>query len=134
MSSGAAKAARTARSRAEWVSFAMASAILLTVAGTIGALWIQESHPPQITVTLVGAPRGDGGSVYVTAEVQNQGTETAQDVQIVAELVEDGEAVQTGEQGIRFLAGGASEQLVFVLDTRADLDHLTLRVESYTIP
>ena len=134
MSSRAPKAARTARSRAEWVSFAMASAILLAVAGTIGALWIQDSHPPEITVALVGSSRGDGGSVYVTAEVQNRGTETAQDVQVVAELVEDGDAVQLGEQVIRFLAGGASEELVFDLDTRTDLEHLTLRIESYAIP
>ena len=134
MSSHRSNAARVARSRAEWVSFAMASAILLTVAGTIGALWVQQSRPPELTVALIGEPRTDAGSVYVTAEVQNQGTETAQDVQVVAELVEDGEAVQTGEQVIRFLAGGASEELVFVFSAQSDLAHLTLRVESYTIP
>lgn len=134
MSSHRSKAARAARSRAEWVSFAMASAILLTVAATIGVLWTQQSRPPELTVALVGEPRRDGGSVYVTAEVQNQGTETAQDVQVVAELVEDGESVQTGEQVIHFLAGGASEELVFVFSTQSDLTHFTLRVESYAIP
>ena len=134
MSGHRSNATRVARSRAEWVSFAMASAILVTVAALIGVLWAQQSRPPELTVSLMGDPRRDGGSVYVTAEVHNQGTETAQDVQVVAELIEDGESVHTGEQVIHFLAGGASEELVFVLNTQSDLAHLTLRVESYTIP
>lgn len=134
MSNPTTSAERTSRSRAEWASFAIASAVLLAVAGAIGALWAQPSQPPDLTVTLIGEPRRTGPSTYLTAEVENHGTETAQDVQVVAEMTEAGEPVQVGEQVVTFLAGGASERVVFVIDARLQLNDLTLSVDSYTEP
>ncbi len=122
---------RPSRSRAEWVSFAVASTILLAVAVTIGVIWAQPSRPPEIAVTMVGEPRPAGSSVYVTAEVANSGTETAEDVQILAQLTEAGEPLQVGEQAVAFLAGGATEQVVFVIDASFDLSSLALSVQSY---
>ncbi len=132
MSTRSTSAARTSRSRAEWASFAIASAVLLAVAGAIGALWVQPSRPADLAVTVIGEPRRSGASTYVTVEVQNHGTETAQDVQVVAEVTDAGEPVQVGEQVVTFLAGSASERVVFVLDARLDLRGLTLSVDSYT--
>lgn len=134
MSSRTTSAARASRSRAEWASFAITSAVLLAMAGAIGALWAQPSRPPDLTVTMIGEPRRAGSSTYVTAEVENHGTETAQDVQVIAEVTEAGEPVQVGEQVVTFLAGGASERVVFVVDTRLQLRGLTLSVGSYTEP
>ena len=134
MSGGATSAARASRSRAEWASFALASAVVLAVAGAIGALWAQPARPPDLTVTVIGEPRPIGSSTYVTAEVANQGTETAQDVQVVAEVTRAGEPIQVGEQVVTFLAGGASERVVFVIDARLARRGLTLSVDSYTEP
>ena len=134
MSGRTTSAARTSRSRAEWASFAIASAVLLAVAGAIGALWAQPSRPPDLTVTMIGEPRRIGSTTYVTAEVENHGTETAQDVQVVADVTEAGEPVQVGEQVVPFLAGGASERVVFVINAPLQLRGLTLSVDSYTEP
>ena len=68
------------------------------------------------------------------AEVENHGTETAQDVQVVAEVTEAGEPLRVGEQVVTFLAGAASERVVFVVDARLQLRDLTLSVDSYTEP
>lgn len=112
----------------------MASAIILAVAAVIGALWVQPSRPPELTVAVIGEPRRAGASTYVTADLHNDGTEAAQDVQIVAQLAEAGEPVQVGEQVVTFLAGGASEQVVFVINAQPDLGGLTVSVESYSVP
>ena len=134
MSGRSTNAARVSRSRAEWVSFAAASAILLAVAVTIGVFWAQPSRPPELTATVIGEPRQDGSSIYVTVDVDNHGTETAQDVQVVAEVTEAGKQVQVGEQVMTFLAGGASERVVFMIDAPADLRGLTVGIDSYAVP
>ena len=135
MSAGpAGRAARASRSRAEWVSFAMASAVLLAIACAIGFLWARPSRPPDLRVTMVEEPRISGSLTYVTAEVKNHGTETAEEVQVVAEISEDGEPVPAGEQVVTVLAGGASAKVVFVIDESPPLRGLSLRVESYLEP
>ena len=134
MSGGTTSSARATRSRAEWASFAIASAVLLAVAGAIGVLWAQPARPPDLTVTMVGEPRRNGESTYVIAEVTNDGTETAEEVQVVAEVAEGGDAVQVGEQVITVLAGGASARVVFVIDAETEASDLTLTVDSYSEP
>lgn len=122
---------RPSRSRAEQLSFATASAVLLAIAVTIAVLGAQEARPPELTASVIGEPRTSAGRTYVTAEVHNGGTTAALDVQVVAEQVEGGEPIPVGEQAVSYLAGGATSTVVFLLRT-ADLTGLSIRVESYT--
>lgn len=134
MSARSTKATRDSRSRAEWVSFAMASAVLLAIAGAIVALWLQSPRPPELTVTMVGSPRHVGSFDYVTAEIRNGGTETAQNVRVVAEVSAPDGPRGVGEQVVDFLAGGASERVVFVIEAGLTPGDLTLRVDGYAEP
>jgi len=109
----------------------IASAILLAIAVAIAVLGIRDSRPPELGVRMIGEPRVSAGVSYVTAEVHNSGTSPAEEVQVIAEVVQGGEPVPVGEQVVAFLSGGASARVVFLLDS-PDLSSLTLRVESYT--
>jgi len=122
---------RPERSTAERVSFAISSAVVLVVAVAVVALGIRDSRPPDLTASLVGQPRTSGSQTYVSIEVRNDGTEAAEEVQVVAEKVEGGEPMPVGEQVVSFLAGGHSVTVVLVLDS-ADITGLTVRVDSYT--
>lgn len=125
------RAQRASRSTAEKVSFAIAGAVVLAIAVAIAVLGARDPRPPELTAVLVGEPRTRGAQTYVTAEVRNSGTTAAQEVQVVAEVMEGDEATPVGEQVVSFLAGGGSSTLVFVLGS-PDLNGLTIRVQSYT--
>jgi uncharacterized protein (TIGR02588 family) len=116
------------------VTFAVAAALLLGLAGAIGVLWFQEREPVRLTVELIGEVRVVDSDSYLTAQVRNAGDETAQAVQVVAELVVDGEVIADGEQLIDFLSGGEVEEIVFILDQTAQEGETNLRVASYTVP
>lgn len=122
------------RATPEGVTFAVAAALLLGLAGAIGVLWFQEREPVRLTVELIGEVRVVDGDSYLTAQVRNAGDETAQAVQVVAELVVDGEVIADGEQLIDFLSGGEVEEIVFILDQTAQEGETNLRVASYTVP
>ena len=118
----------------ERATFAAAAVILLSVAGAIVGLWVQQRDPVAVTVEQVGEVRFAGRQGYLTAEVQNTGDETAEAVQVIAELIVDGEVIADGEQFIDFLSGGEIETIVFLFD-QAELDAETeLRVASYKVP
>lgn len=122
------------RSPAEWVTFAIASAILLGVVGLVLFDWLGTSDiPPQLSVTQ-GNIRTAGEQFYVPFTVENTGGETAQSVQIIAELMVNGETVEDGEQQIEFLSGGETEDGEFIFTEDPASGELTLRVASYTAP
>lgn len=119
----------------ERVTFAVAVVILLGLAGGIGYLWIQPREPAIVTVEQVGPLRSSGTQRYVTGEVRNSGDETAEAVQVVAEVTVDGEVVAEGEQLVDFLSGGETEEVVFVFDDGGSPNvEPELRVASYTVP
>lgn len=66
--------------------------------------------------------------------IQNTGGDTAQTVQIIAELTVDGDVVEDGEQQIEFLSGGETEEGAFIFTTDPASGELTLHVASYTAP
>ncbi len=59
---------------------------------------------------------------------------TTDEVSTLAEVTEAGEPLQVGEQVLTFLAGAASERVVFVIDGQLRLTDLALSVDSYTEP
>ncbi len=77
---------RRRRGVAERVVVAVAGGVLLALAGAIGWLWLQPRDPAQLNVGRPEVLRQVDGQRYVSAEVRNDGDETAEAVQVVAEL------------------------------------------------
>jgi uncharacterized protein (TIGR02588 family) len=125
---------RRRRGTAERVVVAVAGGVLLALAGTIGWLWLQPRDPAQLKVGPPEVLRQVDGQRYVSATVRNDGDETAEAVQVVAELSVDGEVVADGEQVVDFLSGGETQEVVFVFDTTAPDAEILLRVASYSVP
>jgi uncharacterized protein (TIGR02588 family) len=125
---------RRRRGAAERVVVAIAGGVLLAVAGTIGWLWLQPADPAQLNVGRPQVLRQVDGQRYVSAVVTNNGDETAEAVQVVAELNVDGEVVADGEQVVDFLSGGETQEVIFVFDTMAPDGEILLRVASYSVP
>lgn len=123
---------RPRRSTAEWVSFAVACAVLGLVIGAIASLRIGgEPQPPAFTVRSVPA-RQEAGRFHVQARVENHGDETAENVQVVAELTTPGEAPVEAEQVIDFLSGGDQEEVEFVFAEDPASGELDIEVRSFT--
>ena len=122
------------RATPEQTIFAAVAAILLGLVGAIGYLWIQPREPARITVERVGDVRIAATQIYVTGEVRNSGDETAEAVQVVAEVTVKGDVVATGEQLVDFLSGGETEEIVFIFDRGSSAAEPDLRVVSYKAP
>ena len=88
------------------------------LAGVIGAasfLWASEKprQPPILDITQSDT-RLAAGEYYVPFTVTNVGGETAESVQVVAELRIDGEVVDSGEQILEFLSSQETAEGAFI--------------------
>jgi uncharacterized protein (TIGR02588 family) len=123
------------RSIAEWVTFSIASFILAIIVSLVGYTWLNEKNqPPILSVTKKETIREIDGQFYVPFEVVNSGGDTAESVQIMAELMIDGKVTETGEQQIDFLSSGESEEGAFIFTKNPRQGQLNLRVSSYKLP
>ena len=123
------------RTLAEWVSFGIATTILLTVIGIIIYDWVATPlSAPVLNVQLSSNIQQINGQFQVPFEVTNTGGQTAESVQVLAELLRDGEVVEDGEQQIDFLSAGESEEGAFVFTTDPGTSELVLRIASYKLP
>ncbi len=123
------------RSPAEWITFGVATAILLALCGLIVYDWLRPSTPPTLRIATAGEVRQVDGSFYVPFVVENTGGETAEAVQAIAELRVGSEVVETGEQLIDFLSGGEQEEGAFIFSRDpAGGASLSLRIASYKLP
>ncbi len=122
------------QSPAEWISFLVASAILVSVLGTVIYLWVRDrsSQPPELAVTSTIETRQ--GKYYVPFTVTNSGDETAAAVQIIAELKIDGVVVEWGEQTIDFLSSQEEKKGAFIFTHEPHPNDLTVRTASYQEP
>lgn len=126
---------RPPRSAAEWISFSIALFILAIVIGLIVYQWAtQKNQPPVLSVTSNPEIREVPGQFYVPFSVTNTGGETAESVQVMAELKIDGTVEETGEQQIDFLASGETEEGAFVFSRDPRGGQLSVRVASYKLP
>jgi uncharacterized protein (TIGR02588 family) len=128
---------RQKRSPAEWVTFSISSIILGSIVGLVLYSWFKvEERPPILAIKRSGDIRQAGGYFYVPFTLTNQGGETADAVQVTAELHinNNGEVKESGEQHIDFLAGGETEEGVFVFSRNPQNGKLILRVASYQKP
>jgi uncharacterized protein (TIGR02588 family) len=77
----------TQRSAAEWVTFMVASIILLVLVGLICFDWqTNQNRPPAFTVAVSEAVRVTDGRYYVPFAITNTGGRIARMVQVTAEL------------------------------------------------
>lgn len=126
---------RPKRSLAEWVTFSAATFILTVIVGLVCYTWVNDKHePPILSVTNKQKIREVDGQFYVPFEIINNGGETAESVQILAELKINNEVIETGEQQIDFLSTSEKEEGAFVFSTDPRKGQLTLRVASYKSP
>ncbi|MGP1375201.1 MAG: TIGR02588 family protein [Almyronema sp.] len=125
------------RTPAEWVSFAIASTILIGVVGLASYLWIgtpKTQNPPQLKVTQQAARQTQNHQFYVPFVVVNQGGQTVDSVQVIAELRINGEVAESGEQQFQFLSSNETESGAFVFQQNPSQGELIIRIASYSLP
>lgn len=122
------------RSPAEWTTFGIALVILAAIIGLVIYKWFTQKNDPPVLVTRQSEIREAPGQFYIPFAVTNTGGETAESVQIVAELSINGEVEEEGEQQIDFLAGGEMEEGAFVFSQDPREGELVIRVASYKLP
>ena len=126
---------RGARSGAEWVSFGVASAVVLVLVGLLVVTWVGGPlDEPAFEVLTDGGARTDHGQHFVVAKVENTGDETAENVEVLAELLFDEEVVEEATQTIDFLSGGEVEEVTFAFVEDPRQGHVDVRVVSYGVP
>jgi uncharacterized protein (TIGR02588 family) len=123
------------RTVAEWITLGIATVILSTIAGSIGYSWITKSSESAILNIKTESPiRKANGKFYVPFLLRNEGGETAESVQAIAELKIKGKVEESGEQTIDFLSSGEDVRGAFVFSQNPDSGELTLRIGSYQSP
>ncbi|MEL6462899.1 MAG: TIGR02588 family protein [Cyanobacteria bacterium J06621_15] len=124
------------RTTAEWVTFSVASSILIAVVGLVSFTWINQpaQKPPVLEIKSNKPLRKLNGQYYVHFEVINKGEETAASVQVIAELRINGKVEETGEQQIEFLSRSEKETGAFIFSQNPEGGELILRVASYKSP
>ncbi|MGB3199358.1 MAG: TIGR02588 family protein [Nodosilinea sp.] len=125
----------TQRSAAEWMTFVVASFILLGLVGLILFDWqTNQNQPPAFAVAVSEAVRVTDGRYYVPFAITNTGGRIARMVQVTAELNIAGADDETGEQQIDFLSGHETKAGSFVFIHDPQEGDLIVRVASYRLP
>jgi uncharacterized protein (TIGR02588 family) len=123
------------RSPAEWITFSISLIVLLSIVVLVLYSWFKVGErPPAFVLERSGEVREVQGKFYVPFTLTNSGGETADTVQVIAELRINGEVKETGEQQFDFLAGGEAEEGEFVFSHNPQDGELVLRVASYQKP
>lgn len=126
---------RPPRNAAEWVTFGIASLILGTIAGLVIYAWATDrDRPPTLTVRQTDPIRQENGQFYIPFEVVNTGGQTAESVQVIAELRKNNQVEASGDLQIDFLAQNETETGAFVFQQNPRSGELTLRIGSYKVP
>lgn len=129
------KPRRRFRLSAEWITFTISSLIVAVLIGLILFLWVtQDSQPPVISVTSEESIRQEQGKYYVPFTVTNAGGGTAESVQVIGELLINGEVEEYGEQQIDFLSSNEKEEGAFIFSRNPNQGELLIRVASYKLP
>jgi uncharacterized protein (TIGR02588 family) len=125
---------RPKRTKAEWVTFGAATCILAGIIGLVMYTAVSNKQQPPILTVSKKAIRFVNGQYYVPFEVVNSGDETAESVQILAELRGNNQIEETGEQQIDFLSSREKEEGAFIFSTDPQQGQLIIRVASYKAP
>ena len=126
-------AQRGARTSPEWVTFGVATTILLLVVSALVGLSLRESEPATPHARQPGPSREINGRFYVAVDIINDGDEAAAEVQVTAELTIGG-VTTSGEQVIDFLGGGESQSVTFVFTDDPATAELSISVTAFAAP
>ncbi|MBD2578125.1 TIGR02588 family protein [Oscillatoria sp. FACHB-1406] len=123
------------RSPVEWVSFSIALAILTTIVGLVLYRWASaQDQPPILSVTTNQEISQVESQFYVPFTLKNTGGETAESVEVTAQLIIDGKVEEEGTQNIDFLSGGEEESGAFIFSRNPKDGKLVMRVTGHTLP
>ena len=124
---------RDPRTSAEWVALACSCLMLGLLVALIVRQLVEEREPAAPVVEVAGEVRPVGDLHHVDVVVTNDGDDTAQNVQVTAELEVDG-TTTTSDQVVDFLPGGAKEDLVFVFEDDPSQGELTVVISGFSVP
>jgi uncharacterized protein (TIGR02588 family) len=116
----------------ERVTFAVALAVLLAIVALIVSQ-IPGSKEPASPQVEVGEVAERDGHFEVPVSVGNVGEETAENVQINATLT-IGDTEHTSDQSVDFLAGGETEEVVFLFSDDPSEGELEVEVGGFAVP
>lgn len=119
---------------AEWITFAIALLIVLSLIGLVVYSWFTQDQQPPVLEVVRSETKEIKGQFYVPFKVTNTGGETAESVQVIGELRINGQVEESGEQQIDFLSGNESEEGAFIFTRDPKKGEVMLRVASYKLP
>jgi len=123
------------RSPAEWLTFALATSVLIGLVTLVIYDWHLTQHrPPAFQVEVMDDIRETDGHYYVPFAITNTGGHIARTVQVTAELQLQDLPNETGEQQIDFLSGNERKHGSFVFSHDPQVGDLMVRVASYGLP
>jgi uncharacterized protein (TIGR02588 family) len=129
------QAKRPPRSLAEYITFSIASLILLAIAGLIIYSWMTGRDRPPVLVIQRSEPiRQEKQQFYVPFEISNIGGETVDSVQVIAELQVNGSVKESGDLQFDFLSGGEKEKGTFIFNQDPHQGELSIRISGYREP
>ena len=122
------------RSLAEKVSFSVSLSIVGIIIALVCYIWVTgDTNPPVLSVTTAEV-RQINQQYYVPFTVVNSGGETANSVEVVAQLASDSTTVETGKQQIDFLSRKEERSGEFIFSRDPRRGELSVRVASYQQP
>ncbi len=105
-----------ARTTAEWVSLVISLTILIMLIGLLLYAFLKdEDRPPVIEVQpQLEQVRRESGSFYLPVEVENLGSQTAEDVSIQMTLSNENAHMEAVTFNIAYLSGGETVNRVVI--------------------
>ena len=123
------------RTLAERVSFSISLFIVGIIIALVCYTWVTgDNNPPILSITTESKIRESDQQYYVPFTVTNYGGETAESVEIVAELFLPGKIIETGRQQINFLSRQEKSSGEFIFTQDPQQGELNIRVASYKLP
>ncbi len=123
------------RSLPEKVSFSVSLSIVVIIIALVCYSWITgDTNPPILAVKTEPHIRQVNQQYYVPFTITNFGGETAEAVEIVAQLFFKNEVIETGRQQIDFLSRQEQREGEFVFSRDPKQGKLQIRVASYKLP
>lgn len=123
------------RSTAEKISFSISLFVLSTVIALLIFSWIngENSRPPVLELSVSTEIRQVNEQYYVPFKVTNTGGQTAESIEIIAELKREGER-EFGTQQIEYLSRGEIQEGAFVFLNNPRQAQLQIRVSGFKLP
>ena len=123
------------KSFAERVSFGISLFIVGIIVALVCYVWATgDNNPPVLSIVTTPKIREVDRQYYVTFTVSNLGGETAESVEVVAELSISGQEVERGRQEIDFLSRQEQRSGEFIFSQDPQHGELKVRVASYKMP